>query len=44
MSDNARLALLRPAVEAYSAMTALICGLIALIAPWALMMPPTWAS
>ena len=34
-------ALLRPPIEIYSALAAAGCGLVALAAPWALMLPPT---
>ena len=33
-------ALLRPPIEIWSALVAALCGVIALTAPWALMLPP----
>ena len=40
MSQGTIEAWLRPPIEIWSALTAAGCGLVALIAPWALMMPP----
>ncbi|MCK0513219.1 type IV conjugative transfer system coupling protein TraD [Aromatoleum buckelii] len=40
MSQGTIEAWLRPPIEIWSALTAASCGLVALVAPWALMMPP----
>lgn len=40
MSHGTIEAWLRPPIEIWSALTAACCGLVALITPWALMMPP----